>query len=382
MADDPKKDEVIQLSPEQLEGLVKNALTGFSNEMGLKDIANSFKPAPAPTDESIKKELMVKNSDYALHSILCSINKHGNNPDAIKNDLTPLNVTTNGQGKYLVPTTIESSIYDILRTSGQARQLFNVIPTPNGAPMKLPKQLTSIQAYLVGEKAARTEGHTTFDQIDLATQWMAAYVVLTKEFLQDATVPMGQWITAQLAEACAYLEDTYAFQNSASGFTGLFYASNTFGNTVSTSGTNISTAPPTYADLKSMLYGIDQAKLAGASVNMHRSIYGILEGLQDDNHRPLFIDGQNGLSFRGMPVNLLEQSPTALVASTPAIITGNLKRNSFLRDVAGMEISLLKEATLGSINLAEYGLVAIMIEKRLSINPGNTENYSIIKTHA
>jgi len=381
-----KPPELVTLPKEQLQDLVKNAMTEFSNEMGLKDIANSFKPAATPTEDSIKKELMVKNSAYGLHSILCAMNKYGNNHDAIKNDLTPLNITTDATGKYLVPTTIVSSIIDIVRTVGQARQLFNVMPTPNGAPMKLPYQLTKPTAYLVGEKAAKTEGTTTFGQIDLTVRNLAAYVVLTKEFLQDATVEMGQWVTAQIAEAIAYLEDYYAFLNDNTYFNGLFYSGNSFGNTVNLTGADYSTM--TWKNLvKDMLRGIDQAKLAGASVNMHRTVFGEIESMTDSNKRPLFLETPAGVTFKGLPVNLIEQAPTGYTgetptASTPLIITGNLKKNSFFRDVAGMQIELLKEATLGSVNLAEYGLVAIMITKRFSVNAGVTGNYSIIKTGA
>lgn len=384
--EEEKKETMLTLPAEQLQDIVKSAVTQFSDSIGLQEIVNSLKPLPVPTDENIKKELMVKNASYGLHSMLCSMHKHGHNYEAIKNDLTPLNVTTDATGKYLVPTTIASSIIDIVRTVGQARQLFNVIPTPTGAPFKIPYQLTKPSAYLVGEKTARTEGTTTFAQVDLSTKTLAAYVVMTKEFLQDATVEMGGWITSQLAEAIAYLEDYYAFLNDNTQFTGLYYASNTFGNTVTLTGADISTL--TWKDLvKGMLRGIDQAKLTGASVNMHRTVFGEIESMKDDSKRPLFIDTPAGIVFKGLPVNLIEQAPTGYngevpTPSTPVILTGNLKKYSFLRDVAGMSIELLKEATLGGINLAEYGLVAIMINKRFSVNAGITSNYSIIKTGA
>lgn len=353
--------------------------------------------------------LLVKNSDYRFSMLLTATasiertkgalkpntfkNKFGCSPEEMLEKLNkidnvvvkaadPMNEGTAGDGGYLVPTITEESIRELIPTVGQAYQYCQVMPLTTGNPINLPKESTLPVAYWVAENASLTEAQPEIGIDTLTPKKVTCLATVTNELLMDAKPAIGAYVTKKMVQVIGAAIDIKVFQNSNTTFTGMFYASNSFGNAELTSGTNPNTL--TYQDIVNCFTGVDQNYIANGAWHMSRSVYALVLGLVDGNSRPLIqptFENPLGTIF-GYPIRIVEKAPdSSNAASKPIILFGDTT-NSVLGDIPGIKFDLFDSGTVGGTSLIENDLTGIRAIKRVGFTPGLVGAYSVIKTAA
>jgi len=365
---DRTDDEKVELErlEEQIamqEGL-KQAFQTFLKDSNLLKAVNNI--------ETDAKEKNMLNPGYAFHSQLIGI-KRGD--AAMIKAADPMTEGVSADGGYLVPALTEENIIEKIPTFGQARRYMTVLPI-SGNTINMPRELALPTWYWVGENAQITASKPTLDNQQLIPKKGAAIVVLSNELLRDANVNIGNYIIKKIAQVRGTAEDVQFFNGSGSPFTGVFAATNTFGNTVTFAGNGTTV---TYDNLVDIMEGVDESFLSGASWFYSRGYSSTLRKLKDTQNRPLWIPAEAGnpSTIFDYPAVKVENAPsTATSSGKPGIILGNLT-NSIIGDISGMEVTLLKEATISGTSLAEYDLSAIRVISRVAFNAGLTSTYSM-----
>lgn len=351
---------------------IKMAVETFLKDSSLLKAINEI-------PEKNKENQKMSNPGFALSTRLTGMYKK--NLDMIK-AADPVLVSANDDdGGYLVPAVTQDRILELIPTFAQARKYMTVMPVP-GNVIHVPKEGTlPTWTWGISENASITSSKPTFGAYTMTPSKGGAIVVLSNEMMRDANVNVGNYIINKIAQAKGTGEDSQFFNGSGSPFTGVFAASNTFGNTVTLSG-----APSTltYQKLLDCVYGVDQNYLNGASWFFHRTLMSIVKGLVDSQNRPIFepaIGGQPA-TLLGYPIVLVENAPTSATSSSkPVMILGNLE-SSIIGDIMGMETKILTEATIDGTSLAQYDLIGIRVLARASFTSGHTNRYSMIRQAA
>lgn len=301
--------------------------------------------------------------------------------DSIEKAAAPLNVTTDADGGYVVPDLTEQTIMELAATYGQAYKYFNVMPMGQNV-VNLPKESTAQTVYWVGENETITESKEQLGIDTLTPKKVAALTTISNELLKVPSPSMGAYVTKKMAQRILTAIDSKVFQNGNTTLTGVFYTSNSFGNSEPTSSTNPNSL--TYQDFVNAAYNIDAAKLIGASWFMQRAIAAVARGLTDSQGRPIFEPAAAGMpaTLLGFPVVLIEAAPNgAAAASKPIVLLGNLS-NSTLGDIGGIGYDIFNSGSVSSTSLIENDLSAIRAIKQVAFTPGLVSEYSVIKTAA
>lgn len=335
-----------------------------------------FLKAQSKIDVSAKREEeLLQNPGYCLTKRLVGM-KRGDR-EMIK-AADPILVSANDDaGGYLVPAVTEAKIYELAATYGQARRYMSVMPVTGGVT-RLPKEGTlPTWTWGITEGASITSSKPTFGVNTLTPNKGGAIVVISNEMLRDANVNVGAYVIKKIAQAKGSGEDTQCFAGTGSPFTGVFATANTFGGEFNCTSTNVIT----FANLLSVVYGVDQALLVGASWFLSRSVIAVVQGLLDSQNRPIFMPAANGqpATLLGYPVVVVEAAPTSANADNkPLLLLGNLE-NSIIGDVEGMNLTLLTEATIDATSLGQYDLSAIRVTASMGFSAGMTAAYSVLR---
>jgi HK97 family phage major capsid protein len=290
----------------------------------------------------------------------------------------PNNMTTDGEGGYLVPDSVEAEILTLIPTLGQARQYINVGTFPRSVDnWTIPKESTGYTVYYPGEEGSITSTKLAISYITLVAKKAAAIGIITNELRDFASVSFVDYMNMMAARAFAIDEDTQVFGTGNTYFTGLFYTANTYGKRVQVA----NTSSVTYADVLAAVYGIDQAYLANAGWYMHRTILEKVRGILDGNDRPIFHEANGGTpaTLMGFPIRLIERAPTsaAVTASTPIMLLGDLQK-SLIKDKQGMRIDTTSEGTVDAYSMFQYDQTAIRYIRHWSFHPNWLTAYSVI----
>jgi len=291
--------------------------------------------------------------------------------------LDPQDETTAADGGHLVPDVTRPEIVRLMEEYGQARSSFRQIPMGKAKVLFLPAKLTGATVTRVNENTPIPDTKVTLTRYKLSASKVAAIVAFTSELIEDNIVDMGAYVNELLAEAFAQEEDEQMFAGTGSPYTGLFNTTSTYGNTVSVA----NSASIGYDDLVACSVGLKSWYLRGASWKMHRSVYGDLLKIKDNNGNPIITNpGDNRRELFGYPIQLIETAPdnTTTTSSMPLIILGNTNKNSFFGIKREMTMKVLTEATINSVNLAANDLIGLRVTKRDAFSVGLVGAYSVI----
>lgn len=347
---------------------------GSAIETFLKD--SPLLKAQNPIEITAKKEEeKLQNPAYAMMKRLVGIRR--NDKDMIK-AADPIVVSANDDaGGYLVPAITEARILELAATYGQARAHMTVMPVGGGVT-RIPKEGTlPTWTWGISENASITASKPTFGVHSLTPSKGGAIVVISNEMLRDANINVGAYVIKKIAQAKGTGEDSQFFAGTGSPFTGVFAVANTFGGEFNCTATNV----VTFANMLSVVYGVDQALLVGAKWFMSRSVIAVVQGLVDEQSRPIFMPAANGqpATLLGYPVVVVENAPSsANVDNKPLLLLGNLE-NSIIGDVEGMNLTLLTEATIDATSLGQYDLSAIRVTASAAFTSGFTSAYSVLR---
>lgn len=379
-----------QLSPElakEIQELATNAVASYIKDAGLDKIDQKHVVIPSEdAGKSEKEQLALKMNERFGALAKALVRKDYVTVKVMTDEIKaadPNNMTTDSAGGYLVPDVTAAEIIRLISTYGQARSIVNVGTFPKSIDnLTIPKESTGVTVYYPGEQGSITSSKPALTYLTLACKKAAALAVMTNELNEFASVDFANYIKYLAAKAFGVDEDSKVFGTVNTVFTGLFYASNSFGKTSEV----VSYNAITYEDVMELIYGLDSAKLVGASWLMHRTVMEQIRLIKDGMGRPLFVDANAGgfPVFAGFPVRLAENAPTASAqsaASAVLAILGNFQ-NSFLKDKSGMRIDVSTEAYVDASSLFQYDLMALRFIRHWTFHPGNVENYGVLAVAA
>lgn len=376
-----------QLSPElanEIQEIAKNAVASYVKDAGLDKIDQKHVIIPsADAGKSETEQLALKQKERFGTLAKALVKKDYVTVNAVTNEIKladPNNMTTDAGGGYLVPDQTAAEIIRLISTYGQGRALCNVGTFPRSVDnLTIPKESTGMTVYYPGEQGSITSSKPALTYIQLAAKKAAALAVMTSELNDFASVDFANYLQYLAAKAFATDEDSQIFGTGTSTFTGLFYTSNSFGKVAEVA----SYDAITYGNIMELVYGLDSAKLAGASWIMNRLVMQQVRQIKDGMDRPLFIDANAGglPTLAGYPVKLIENAPSTFAASAVVAILGNLN-HSFIKDKQGMKIDMSTEAYVDSSSLFQYDLMALRFIRHWAFHPGNVENYGVLKVAA
>ena len=116
----------------------------------------------------------------------------------------------NSAGGYFVPEEFSMDIIDLRDGYGIFRQLCQVMPMGRDT-MTVPRRVSGLTAYPVGEAVAITASQTAWDQVRLTSSKWGVLTLLSSELDEDAAINLGDLLVGEIAYAFAVAEDTAGF---------------------------------------------------------------------------------------------------------------------------------------------------------------------------
>jgi len=377
---------VSEMSQEDLAKMVadtaQGAVASYVKEQGLDKIDQKHIILPDEDAQKTTKEQLASTKKERFGNLMKALQRkdyvRANTEHEALKVADPNNMTTDGEGGYLVPDVTAAEILTLIPTLGQARQFINVGTFPKSiGSWTIPKESTGFTIYYPAEEASITSSKLALTYITLTAKKTAAIGILTNELRDFASVDFVNYMNMMAARAFAVDEDTQIFGVGNTNFTGLFYTANTYGKRVQVGATDAIT----YADIMAAVYGVDQNFLAGASWFGHRTMMEQVRNIMDLQGRPLFHDanGGNPATLAGFPFRLIERAPTSATttAATPVLLLGNLQ-HSLIKDKQGMRIDMTSEGTVDDSSMFQLDQTAIRFIRHWSFHPNWLTAYSVI----
>lgn len=251
--------------------------------------------------------------------------------------------------------------------------------TMTTAEMDLRSVSTKPTVYQVAEGIAVTQGAPKTAAPVLTAKAFAGLQTMSKELFYDNNVGLYQKLVMLYGEALGARRDAEIIGTGAT-FTGVLKSVTP--QVVTLDGTSIENI--TYKKIVRLTNSItDGQKANGAYFVMHRLIWTVICELTDQLGRPIVQnpwDAKNR-TLLGYPVKLTEAAPSTDAADTAFIAFGNFKWVDFgLRQ--GSTASILTEATVASVNLAEQRALGLIIDERWGVVVSIPSYFAIIKTAA
>jgi HK97 family phage major capsid protein len=331
-------------------------------DKSFSDFQNSFSKPMSDQEKQDKANEIMGKSIFNLANM-----KKGRKYDKefIQKALDPQDEGTAADGGYLTPTITAAEILRLQEEYGQGRQYFRNYPMGKAPVIRFPKKLTGATVTRVGENTAIPDTKVTLTYADLTASKVAAIVAITSELEEDAIVDIGAYVNEQLAESFAEEEDGQIWAGTGSPHTGAFNTSSTYGlNSL----TVANSASIVYDDLVSCAMGLKSWYLRNAAWYMHRSVAADLMKIKDNNGLPILINAGDPMraTMFGYPVRLIESAPNSSTATSgmPLILLGDMNKAGIFGLKRDYTMTVLTEATVDGVNLAENDLIGIRVTKR------------------
>lgn len=117
---------------------------------------------------------------------------------------------SNAGGGYLVPEQFSQTLIDLREVYGVFRQWANVQPMSSDT-MWIPRRVSGLTAYFIGETEAITESTKGWDRVNLTAKKLAVLTKMSSEVSEDAIINMANDLAAEIAYAFANKEDLCGF---------------------------------------------------------------------------------------------------------------------------------------------------------------------------
>ena len=259
-----------------------------------------------------------------------------------------LSVGTNTDGGYLVPSETDNQITQLMGALSPIRSLATVRQVST-AVYKKPVTTTGLAAGWVAEKADRvTTDSPVIDAVSFPTAELYAQPAATTQFLDDASVDVGQWIADEVNAAFAQQEST-AFvsgsgTNQPKGFLHDVVADTSWvWGKLGYLKTGVSGDLPASAKsdiLIDLVYALKAGYRQNASWLMNRKTQAKLRKLKDDANNYIWqpsatADGK--ATLMGFPLVESEDMPD-IAADSLSIAFGDFKRGYLIVDRQGVSI--------------------------------------------
>lgn len=263
------------------------------------------------------------------------------------------NISTDGDGGYLVPVELSDRIREQLVYISPIRQIATVISNMP-AKLDLPFENAIPTTYWVGEGVAPTQSKSTFTKISLVAHKMGGFGKFTHESLVDtATNPDLQNFVAQRFAISLAQKENDAFVNGDGSGKPYGFRS----NQITPKTGAIAGAALAYADLVKAFYGVHPVSRSQGVWVMGTENIAKVVGLVDLQGRPIYVPAMS----ENAPATLLGR-PIYEVPEVPAteIWYGDFK-NYIIGDREGTRIAF---GTTG--NDLESDMISLVIFKRVA----------------
>lgn len=121
-----------------------------------------------------------------------------------------MSTSDNGAGGFLVPDEMQSTIIRLREERGVFPQFANRVPMGSDI-ITVPRLLSDVTAYWVGEGAEITASDPNLGQAELMAKKLGALTKVSSELDEDAVVEIGDLVTESMAYAMADKIDEAAF---------------------------------------------------------------------------------------------------------------------------------------------------------------------------
>lgn len=267
-------------------------------------------------------------------------------------------------GGFLVPEEFRAEILRLVPNFGVMRANARMIPMASDIA-HIPVSNSFNSATWTSEKGSIAQTDVAFGQVTLVINKLAAIPQVSNELLQDANVPVIQWLAQVVAESFAKEEDNQGFNGTGSPFVGVLAA------------TGVPTSPHiggtamiclSYQDLVSATGNIYANALQNAKFYFHRSMIARIRGLITTAGAPIF--GATTNDVAGYPMVNTEALPSTASSSSQTSgfaysVFGDLSRGMAMGERGAMTMRLSEEATVAGNNLFQQDMVALRVIERV-----------------
>lgn len=293
----------------------------------------------------------------------------------------------NSAGGVLVPEELLSEIIVLRNTVGLARRELRVLPMGRDT-ITVPKLLSGLTAYFVGEGVAATASDVTLSNVRLTAKKLAALNVYSSELSEDAVVDVGDLIVGEVAYALADKEDDCLFSGDGTstygGITGLRSIFNTGVGSLAGS-VDAASGHDTMAEIDATDLAIVQGKLPQyvydrgnpkwycsqtMFANVFERLIGASGGVTKDQASGRTLREYNGYPIEITPKMLAPAAPSTDASDVAMILFGDLNMSATMGDRRGLTISRSTEYKFAEDQIAIKGT------ERFDINVHNTGDTS------
>lgn len=233
-------------------------------------------------------------------------------------------VGTGSEGGFTVGDEAIRAIEEGLKAFGGMRSVAQIIRTTTGGDLPWPTfDDTSQTGEIVDENTAQNEQDVTFDQLILgAFKYGSKMIRVPVELLQDASVNIPQLLGRALGTRIGRIQNTHFTTGDGNAKPrGLVTAAD--GNTQ----VQATLGALTYGELVDLKHGVDPAYRMRARWMFNDQTSAVLEKLEDDNGRPLWVPGlTSGAPDRllGFPIVVNQDMPDIDTADATSVLFGDL----------------------------------------------------------
>jgi len=274
-------------------------------------------------------------------------------PDHLEKALTGADSSL---GQAVIPTAYIPEIYEILSNYGA----YNTLRVDSGLSARTnsyPIMTAEPAAVIIGagtgtaEGSAIGEGSFTGTSVNLLIQTIAAYVLVSREQLMDATVDMSAQVMRSIARSVAKKMDHIAFTADAGadqvdgGYYGIFETDTVHTGSDATAAAATAIKDLTLDDFVACVVGVTEEVLNGSPRWWaHPQVIAKFCLIRDDNGRPIF---QNALEAPTIGVGSILGAPVTKVAAAPTTDSASAKVAVY-GDPEGYVVGLRQDVELAS----------------------------------
>ena len=269
-----------------------------------------------------------------------------------------------------VPTEIANEVIKNIKEQSTAFNVMRKVPMTSDKKV-LPTLTDTGTAYFVEEGEKIGTAIHSWDYPSLEAKKLAVIIPVTKEKLADSVLNVMEEIKQGIADAFTRKIDNEILFGGGTVFPTSVYTEAVKQKVVSTGSTNLD------VDISNAMAFIEAEDLGVNNILTHNGVKSTMRNLRDTNGNYKVVPGgATGQIIFNTPISIVGNK--AWDKSKADLILGDYTKAVIgVRDDITYEI--LKEATVGEINLAERDLVAVKCTMRFGFNIVDSKAFALIE---
>lgn len=251
-----------------------------------------------------------------------------------------MSTTTDAEGGYTVQTEVAQMVMDALKSYGGMRKVATVISTEGGNAITYPtSDGTAEEGEQVAENVSATDADPDFGGVTLATyKYSSKVVTVPFELLQDSNIDVEGFVNKRLTQRIGRITNKKFTIGTGTGEPRGIQVAAAAGKVGATG----QTTTVTFEDLVDLEHSVDveYREQGNCTFMMNDATFKVIKKLKDDQGRPIFIPGWDGLAgpvpqtIMGYPVVINNNLPV-MAADAKSILFGDFTYY-IIRDVMNL----------------------------------------------